>query len=135
MFEEWGVHELTVVKSAPKPSVVGPPVAAVEQPVTYDATAAASSVAAALATDPAKASKRSLGFNDDCGPQPDGYGPKVVPDTVAAFLADQGLQVSSSIDLSYGYIKPFAKTVRRTSPYRHQPLRATRSPSATYRRP
>lgn len=75
--------------------MVGPPIAAVEQAVTYDASAAASSAAAAVATDPASPNKRSLGFNDDCGPQPDGYGPKInTPDTPEAFLASQDLQVS-----------------------------------------
>ncbi len=107
--------------------MLGPPVAAVEQSVTYNAVAAASSAAAAVSTNPATLSKRTLGFNDDCGPQPDGYGPKVVPDTPEVFLASQDLQVSPSMNINHISFRVIAELSRRTLPSQQAPLQATSS--------
>ncbi len=63
--------------------------------MTYNAEAEAVEAAAAVASDPATPSKRDLGFNDDCGPQPDGYGPYIEPDTPEAFVESTLLAVSS----------------------------------------
>lgn len=84
---------MTLLQSAPVPTAVGPPINAVEQPITYNGDAAASSVAAAVATEGAKPSKRSVDVNAPCAVQPDGYGPKVSPDTTDAFLASRQLAV------------------------------------------
>ncbi|MCJ1361170.1 hypothetical protein MMC16_000268 [Acarospora aff. strigata] len=96
------------IDTAPVPSAVGPSIGAVEEPVTYNAAAEASEAAAAIATDPATPVKRSLGFNDDCGPQPDGYGPKTTPDTPEAFLASQELaNIAISAPTPAGYKRSF----------------------------
>ena len=67
--------------------------AAVSDPVTYDKDA--KSQAAAENTEQNLESgnpgKREIivkrAVNDPCAPQPDGYGPKITPDTPSAFLA------------------------------------------------
>ena len=83
-------------QSADDPTVTGPPVDAVSQPVTYNEQAAKASAAAEVTDDLSSPSKRDLtkrGVNDPCSQQPDGYGPKPATDTPAAFLAFDTLAV------------------------------------------
>lgn len=71
------------------PTLTGPPVDAVSQPVAYNEKAAKASAAAQVTDDLSSPTKRGLakrGVNDPCSPQLDGYGPKPAVDTVDAFL-------------------------------------------------
>ncbi|KAI4190007.1 MAG: hypothetical protein LQ346_005005 [Caloplaca aetnensis] len=77
------------IEAEDAPTVTGPTVEAVSQPVSYNEPAAKASAAAAVLDDLSSPSKRGLakrGVNDPCSPQPDGYGPKPAVDTAAAFL-------------------------------------------------
>ena len=61
----------------------------VSEPPVYSPSEEAASVAAdtyATLADPVK-HKTKRGVNDDCAPQPDGYGPTPPEDNVAAFNA------------------------------------------------
>ncbi|KZF25400.1 hypothetical protein L228DRAFT_265869 [Xylona heveae TC161] len=85
--------DFDAVDSAPSATVTGPPITAVEQPVTYNPTTASQSAAAAVTASPlAKRWEFGLferdGVNDDCAPQPDGYGPKPTSDTTDAFITN-----------------------------------------------
>lgn len=78
------------VDDAEPPAATGPQEGAVSEPVTYNDSAEAQEAAQqtnATLADPAKHKKIKRGVNDDCAPQPDGYGPQPTPDTVSAFLA------------------------------------------------
>lgn len=75
-------------------TVTGPSLEAVSQPITYSEPAAKDAAVQATTQDlstPVKRDLASRGVNDPCSQQPDGYGPKPTPDTVAAFLAYQPL--------------------------------------------
>ncbi|KAL8699623.1 MAG: hypothetical protein Q9201_005899 [Fulgogasparrea decipioides] len=80
------------IEGADVPTVTGPPVDAVSEPITYDEAAAKASAAAEVTDDLSSPQKRDLaprGVNEPCSPQPDGYGPKPTTDSPAAFLAYQ----------------------------------------------
>lgn len=102
----------------------GPSPTEVDQPISYDAQAAAASASAAVVADLSSSTKvkRTPG---DCAPQPDGYGPKPATDTVDAFLNFQTFAVCEP---------PFNRLTHtyrfhRISPPTHQPHRATSGPS------
>lgn len=84
----------------------GPPATAVSEMVSVDPVAAAATVYAAVLANPTDVtpttSKRSLDernvdVNAPCAVQPDGYGPKTIPDTVLAFKANTNYSVSLSL--------------------------------------
>lgn len=78
------------LQNADPVEATGPAEGAVNEPVTYDdeseSQEAAQDTYESL-SDPNSKNKIKRGVNDDCAPQPDGYGPKPTPDTVPAFLA------------------------------------------------
>ncbi|KAI9704764.1 MAG: hypothetical protein M1836_006544 [Candelina mexicana] len=78
------------VDEAPPATIKGPPPTAATQ-VAYNSASASAAAAAEVTSDPL--TKRALGTNGKtphpCGPQPDGYGPKPLNDSVVAFLAYQ----------------------------------------------
>ncbi|KAI9714683.1 MAG: hypothetical protein M1812_006348 [Candelaria pacifica] len=78
--------DFAAVDEATPATLQGPPPTAASQ-VAYNSASASAAAAADISSDPL--TKRALGVNDPCGPQPDGYGPKPSTDTVAAFLAYQ----------------------------------------------
>lgn len=97
------------ISSEPTPTVVGPAASALNDPVQYDAQAAAASASAAVIAELTLASKsrkereiielqtihkRTPG---DCARQPDGYGPKPAEDTVDAFLSYDAFAVSPAM--------------------------------------
>ncbi|KAI4140816.1 MAG: hypothetical protein L6R39_005649 [Caloplaca ligustica] len=75
------------IDSADVPTLTGPPVDAVSQPVSYNEQAAQASAAADTTNDLSSSSKVKRGVNDPCSQQPDGFGPKPAVDTVEAFSA------------------------------------------------
>lgn len=88
-------------QSAEPVEATGPQEGAVSEPVTYSDSAEAQEAAQqtnATLADPAKHKVRR-GVNDDCAPQPDGYGPRPTPDTVPAFLAYPPFTVCSALML------------------------------------
>lgn len=90
-------------QSADPPDAIGPAEGAVSEPVTYDDQAEADDAAQQTyedLSDPTK-HKNKRGVNDDCAPQPDGYGPQPSPDTVPAFLAYPPFAVCSVLDFHY----------------------------------
>lgn len=89
-------------QDAEPPAATGPQEGAVSEPVTYNDSAEAQEAAQqtnATLADPAKHKKIKRGVNDDCAPQPDGYGPQPTPDTVSAFLAYPPFAVCSALIL------------------------------------
>ena len=82
----------------------GPSEGAVSEPVKYDekaeSDAAAKDTYNDLVVAPTK-HKVKRGVNDDCAPQPDGFGPKPTPDTVAAFRAYPPFAVSATLVLPW----------------------------------
>lgn len=99
------------IESADAPTLTGPPVDAVSQPVSYNENAAKASAVAEVTDDLSSPSKRGLakrGVNDPCAPQPDGYGPKPADDTVAAFMGFQTFaDTSSNAATPQGYQRSF----------------------------
>lgn len=90
-------------QSADPPDATGPAEGAVNEPVTYNDQAEADDAAQQTyedLSDPTK-HKNKRGVNDDCAPQPDGYGPQPSPDTVPAFLAYPPFAVCSVLDFHY----------------------------------
>ena len=78
------------LQNADPVEATGPAEGAVSEPVTYDDEAESEDAAHDTyesLDDPNSKNKIKRGVNDDCAPQPDGYGPKPTPDTVPAFLA------------------------------------------------
>lgn len=92
--------DFDVIDSKPSPSIVVPPVLVASQIVSYNPTAAVSSVAAAVASDPpTAASKRDIKKrgNDDCSKMPSGVSsPVPSPDTTDAFVKNAQFAVSDS---------------------------------------
>lgn len=81
----------------------GPAATAASQVVNVDPVAAASTVYAAVLADPTDVTptttersldERNIDVSAPCAVQPDGYGPKTTPDTVADFLANPVYSVS-----------------------------------------
>ena len=99
------------IDNATQPSITGPPVGTDTQIIPLDVQAAVASVSAAVEATPlavAVARKRTLGFNDPCGPQPDGYAPKPLVDTVSAFLAYPFYQTQATSAVTpQGYQRSF----------------------------
>lgn len=92
--------DIAVINEADAPAVTGPEVtASVEVPTAvYDAEAVQSSVAAAVLEDDSTVSRRrrrQIDVNAPCAPQPDGFGPRVSPDTDSQFLRDATLNQMS----------------------------------------
>lgn len=69
------------------------------EPVTYSDKAESDEAAQETYQDLNNPTKHKVkrGVNDDCAPQPDGYGPKPTPDTVNAFLTYSVFDVSSAL--------------------------------------
>lgn len=85
----------------------GPAATAVSQVISIDPAAAASTVYAAVLADPTDVTptttersldERNVDVNAPCAVQPDGYGPKPTPDTVAGFMADPIYSVSPTFN-------------------------------------
>ncbi|KAI9785603.1 MAG: hypothetical protein M1816_000349 [Peltula sp. TS41687] len=103
--------DIKAVQAAPDPTILGPPVGAVQQTIVYNAEAAAAS-ATEVAALPTRVARRWVtvvqkrDVNDACAPQPSGYGPKANPDTAEAFLSDPVLQASDAAE-PQGYTVSF----------------------------
>ncbi|KAL8769549.1 MAG: hypothetical protein Q9209_004480 [Squamulea sp. 1 TL-2023] len=97
--------------SADYPTVQGPAVEAVSEPVTYSEPAAKAEAAAEVTQELSSSAKRSLvarGINDPCSPQPDGFGPKPEEDTDAAFLAFSNFSTAANAAATpQGYQRSF----------------------------
>ncbi|KAK5019777.1 hypothetical protein LTR16_000280 [Cryomyces antarcticus] len=102
------------------PTATIPIVGATAQVVTYDAAAAASSVAAEVTQDPASARKRDLGKRDgSCAVQPTGILSLVPsPDTASAFLAaDVFAAAATSASTPSGYTDTFTNLKASNNAY------------------
>ena len=93
------------LQSAATVTEQGPAATAVSQVISIDPVAAASTVYAAVLADPTDVTptttersldERGVDVNAPCAVQPDGYGPKSTPDTVAGFMANPIYNVSLS---------------------------------------
>ncbi|KAI9851590.1 MAG: hypothetical protein M1838_003302 [Thelocarpon superellum] len=82
--------DFDAIKSAPSPTVTGPPIDASAQTISPNLASASS-----IAAHPTTPSMDKRGVNDPCGIQPAGSGPVPTPDTAEAFLADTELQQAS----------------------------------------
>ncbi|KAI4126052.1 MAG: hypothetical protein LQ347_005122 [Umbilicaria vellea] len=110
--------QFDVVDSAAIVPEQGPPATAVSEMVSVDPVAAAATVYAAVLANPTDVtpttSKRSLDernvdVNAPCAVQPDGYGPKTIPDTVLAFKANTNYsQIALAAATPQGYSLVFS---------------------------
>ena len=83
---------------------------AVSETPSYVPSAAASSAAAAVSTDPVTANeKRDLHVRTACAPQPSGAGPQVTPDTPDAFVQSSEIyDIAESAVVPQGYTLAFS---------------------------
>ncbi|KAA6416331.1 MAG: hypothetical protein FRX48_01051 [Lasallia pustulata] len=110
--------EFDVVDTAATITEQGPAVTAVSQVISNDPVAAASTVYAAVLADPTDVTptttersleERGVDVSAPCAVQPDGYGPKTTPDTVADFMANPLYdQIASAAPVPQGYNLVFA---------------------------
>ncbi len=90
------------VDAIPSPTLLGPAITASSQDVSYPSSSILSSVQAAITDGSAPATvvdannKRKRQAASTCQPQPSGYGPIAVPDTVSDFLANAAISASAT---------------------------------------
>ncbi|MCJ1309395.1 hypothetical protein MMC25_003054 [Agyrium rufum] len=107
---------------------LGPPVGALNQPLTYDPAAAAAAAAAVIPSDPISETtkikeKEKRGVNDPCSPQPSGSAPVTTPDTASDFLANSVYDnIAQSAPTPDGYSLSFSDLQGSTQAYSYMGL-------------